>query len=43
MVAVFLQTEIKSERYRNTILALLARDGIDSTIVALPNLKDSNA
>ena len=43
MVALFLQTEIQSRRYRDTLLALLARDGKDSRIVASPNLKDSNA
>jgi hypothetical protein len=37
MVAVFLQTEIRSVRYRDTILALLARDGKDSRIVEAPN------
>lgn len=38
MVAVFLQTEIASSRFRPTILELLRRDGRDPRIVERPNL-----
>ena len=40
MVAHFLQTEIRSLRFEDTILGLLAKDGKDRTIVDNPDLHD---
>jgi hypothetical protein len=41
MVALFLRTEIQSERFRDEILALLARDGKDTDIVLKPDCADA--
>ncbi len=40
MVALFLQTEIRSARYRDKILSLLDRDGKDASVVETPDLQD---
>lgn len=40
IVAVFLQTEVASSRFRPTILAYLRRDGRDPRIVERPDLAD---
>ena len=45
MIAVFLKTEIASERFREKIVALLDRDGKDHSVVETPNInnRDENA
>ena len=37
MVAVFLRTEIRSERFSREILTLLERDGVDRKVVDEPD------
>jgi hypothetical protein len=41
VVATFLRAEWESERWREQLAALLARDGMDPSVVASPNLDDA--
>src|SRR5215469_7813257 len=40
MVALFLRTELPAARFRNTLQALLQRDGLPESVITAPDLDD---